>query len=129
MEEKVIPPDEKEWQEVADFYKEQFFRKLFVCRIRAYSNAQKPGEGLATMEVFDAGVILKTHAFGPKDKAEADVYLKLSDGCWVKGSPGEDCDTQWLPEIRDGERFLRLTMTLKTKDGPRRRIVRAKFSA
>ncbi len=127
MEEKVIPPDEKEWRELKEFFEEEFIEDFLFFRIQGYEHDEKYNEGLVTVEILDQGVILKCHAVSFSDRIDKHIYLLLSDGRWVRGLAGISYELDADSEVRDGQKFLRVTVSLQTNEGISRRILRKKI--
>ncbi len=127
MEEKVIPPDENGWRGLKDFFEEASYDDFLFYRVQAYENDKNRNEGMVTVEIFDQGVILKCHAISYPDRIDKHIYLLLSDDRWVKGLVNASYELHPDEEVRGGERFLRISVSLQTKEGISRRILRKKI--
>lgn len=127
MEEKIIPPDEKEWKEDESFLQSGYLGSILILQTRGYLREDKPESGLVTMGFLDDGVVLKIFGSGPRGKMEQISYLQLSDGRWVKGLSNVQCDVVWESEVRPDGKFLKVTISVNTKYGLRRRIIRKKM--
>ncbi len=130
MEEKVIPPDEKDWLELDSLRTEKIIMGSLFFRTRIYTQKDEGTDALSTVEFFGLGIIIKGHAVSVIGKTESYFYLQLSDGCWVKGLDGCEFNISGPEvEIRNRESFMKLTISLKTAYGVRRRIIRKKLES
>ncbi|MDE2001236.1 MAG: hypothetical protein KGI60_01555 [Patescibacteria group bacterium] len=131
-EKKVVPPDEREWDEQKNHYTKDHFEGVVFYELRGYFHPQKKDEGLVVLDFLEAGVCLKVHMFGANKNDQRRytarvIYLQLSDGRWVKAVEGTDYSIDLQTEERDKGTFLRVILEVKTSYGSRRRIVRKKL--
>lgn len=132
---KISPPNEAGWQELSNQRKIEFLdlgkTKIHFYELRTYVNPRTPYflEIMVTMNFFNAGVVLKRYAVKvDKDDERIDMYfLLLSDNSWAKGELDEDYLAKMEFEDRGSEKYLRLTLRLKTADDMKSRIVRKKI--
>ncbi len=125
--EAATPPDESGWIESTDLREDEFWENILFHRIKIYTHKEKPSDVLLTMEFLGMEVILKCHAVKIGEKQDKYFYLKLSDNTWVKGLVDTRFNLDPILESRSGEQYLRLTVSLKTAGGIRRRILRKKI--
>ena len=102
MEEREIPPDEKDWIEMVGLQEDEFLENILFHRMKIYVHKKIPSEALLTIEFLSLGVVLKCRGIKSGESHDKYFYLQLSDNSWVKGLANRRFSLDTDLEIRDG---------------------------